>query len=149
MALSSCGLHSGGALLLQAPCCTSPVHTPLPGRAEGARQAPPDKNREAQCWDRLAGDTGPRESLDTGQEAVFALCHPGRGGEVEVYGESCQERAGRRGRVEKSFSCESRDNSCHHGGEARGGGKLDPTPARAVSAESKQAVRNMRPLKIQ
>lgn len=55
------------------------------------------------------------------------LATPWEGEGVEVYKESCQERAGSRGRVEKWFSCESRDNSCHHGG--RGGRNTGSNPS--------------------
>ena len=50
---------------------------------------------------------------------------PGKGRGVEVYKESCQERAGSRGRVEKWFSCESGTTAVT--AEAEEVGKLGPT----------------------
>lgn len=62
----------------------------------------------------------PWEGLDGSQAAVLALCHPREGEERGRFaGSPARKELGGRGRVEKSFSCESRDDSCHHGGERR------------------------------
>lgn len=90
----------------------------------------------------------PWQGLDGSQAAVLALCHPREGEERGRFaGSPARKEPGGRGRVEKSFSCESRETAVTT--EGRGGGEWGPSLPETVSAESKHAVRNMRPFKIQ
>lgn len=89
---------------------------------------------------RLADDTGGLEGLDGGQAAVLALCHPREGEErCRFTGSPARRELGGRGRVEKSFSCESRDDSCHHGGEKRWGTGSKPSRKQWQLSQNKQS----------
>lgn len=130
--VSACELHSEKCSVPHAPSATvQPNSISRPSRP--TKRAPGHPRLKIGCCrrvpGRLADDTRPWENLELCQAAVLALGHPpGREAQRgEVYKESCQERAGSRGRVEKWFSCESRDNSCHHGG--RGGRKTGSNPS--------------------
>lgn len=116
-----------------------------------AKRAPGDPRLKiGRCLgvpDRLADDTGPWESLDPCQAAVLGLCHP-QGGEVETLqgvlpGKGREAGEGWRNRFRVSQGTTA---VITEGEEVENW--VQPYTG-AVAAESKQAVRNLRPLKIQ
>lgn len=124
---------------------SKPLLLPEPGK--GARFPRLKIGGHRRVLAPAADDTGPRESRDT-RQAQSSPWATGQGRRREAQGRppGKSREAGEGGGNGFPVSQEGTTAVTPGGGEGETGSN---PPTRALSAESKQAVRNMRPLKIQ
>lgn len=141
------GSHPGRATPPHAPAALVQSRLHFPARPGTSTRAPACKHTGT-GW-QVTQEPGESRAMGQGPSSPSATRGGEEGGGLQGVppGKSWEAGEG-----EKSLSYESRNSSCHGGGWGGRGGELGPTPphpAPAMLAESKQAVRNMRPLKLQ